>query len=162
MTTQIKGDLLQSNDRGTLAMVFREPCGVILGIAPWNAPIILGIRAFITPLICGNTVILKASENSPRTQYLLVDAFREAGLPAAVLSFSCCPRSSASVVTEAMIGHPSVQRVNFTGSTAVGRIIAAMSAKYLKPTILEVCYPLIFDLICCIGVSLLTKKTARW
>ncbi|KAL1897847.1 hypothetical protein Sste5346_003699 [Sporothrix stenoceras] len=137
MTTQIKGDLLQSNDRGTLAMVFREPCGVILGIAPWNAPIILGIRAFITPLICGNTVILKASENSPRTQYLLVDAFRQAGLPAGVLSFICCPRTSASVVTEAMVGHPAVQRVNFTGSTAVGRIIAAMSAKYLKPTILE-------------------------
>ncbi|KAH8889271.1 salicylaldehyde dehydrogenase [Thozetella sp. PMI_491] len=137
MATQIKGELLQSNDRGTLAMVFREPCGVILGIAPWNAPIILGIRAFITPLVCGNTVVLKASESSPYTQYLLVDSFRKAGLPPGVLNFVCCPRNLAPVVTESMIAHPAVQRVNFTGSTAVGRIIAHMSAKYLKPAMLE-------------------------
>jgi len=137
MTTQIKGEIMQSNDKGTLAMVFKEPCGVILGIAPWNAPIILGIRAFITPLICGNTVILKASEASPYTQYLLVDTFRKAGLPKGVLSFVCCPRSSAASVTETMVKHPAVQRVNFTGSTAVGRIIASMCAKYFKPVLLE-------------------------
>lgn len=99
---------------------------------------ILGIRAFITPLVCGNTVILKASESSPYTQYLLVDCFRKAGLPAGVLNFICCPRQSAGVVTEAMVKHSAVQRVNFTGSTAVGRIIGAMCAKYLKPVVLEV------------------------
>ncbi|KIW10080.1 hypothetical protein PV08_11040 [Exophiala spinifera] len=137
MTTQVKGEILQSNHQGTLALVFKEPCGVILGIAPWNAPIILGIRAFITPLICGNTVVLKASEASPYTQYLLVDSFRKAGIPDGVLNFVCCPRSSAASVTEAMVSHPAVQRVNFTGSTAVGRIIASMCAKYLKPVVLE-------------------------
>ncbi|KAH8655286.1 salicylaldehyde dehydrogenase [Xylariales sp. PMI_506] len=137
MVTQIKGEILQSNDHGTLAMVFKEPCGVILGIAPWNAPIILGVRAFITPLVCGNTVVLKASESSPLTQYLVVDCFRRAGLPAGVLNFICCPRTSAGKVTEAMVGHAAVQRVNFTGSTAVGRIIATMCAKYLKPVVLE-------------------------
>ena len=136
-------------------MVFKEPCGVVLGVAPWNAPIvslltktqgcqslraiqILGIRAFITPLICGNTVILKASEASVYTQYLLVDIFRQAGLPPGVLNFICCPRENAAGVTEAMIKHVAVARVNFTGSTAVGRIIAAMCAKYLKPVVLEV------------------------
>jgi benzaldehyde dehydrogenase (NAD) len=99
---------------------------------------ILGMRAFIVPLICGNTVVLKASESSPYTQYLLVDSFRKAGLPDGVLNFICCPRTSAAAVTEAMIRHPAVQRVNFTGSTPVGRIIAAMCAKYLKPVMLEV------------------------
>jgi benzaldehyde dehydrogenase (NAD) len=66
-----------------------------------------------------------------------VDSFRKAGLPAGVLNFICCPRSEAAAVTEAMIKHPAVQRVNFTGSTAVGRIISSMCAKYLKPVILE-------------------------
>jgi len=137
MATHVRGEVVQSNEKGSLALVFREPCGVVLGIAPWNAPIILGIRAFITPLVCGNTVVLKASESSPYTQYLLVDSFRRAGLPNGVLNFICCPRSSAASTTEAMVKHPAVQRVNFTGSTAVGRVVASMCAKYLKPVLLE-------------------------
>lgn len=92
----------------------------------------------MTPLVCGNTVVLKASESSPYTQYLLVDTFRKAGLPPGVLNFICCPRENAASVTEAMVGHNAVARVNFTGSTAVGRIIGAMCAKYLKPVVLEV------------------------
>ncbi|KAL6357086.1 hypothetical protein LRP88_10704 [Fusarium phalaenopsidis] len=137
MATQVKGELLPSNEKGLLTMVFKEPCGVVLGIAPWNAPIILGIRAIITPLACGNTVILKGSESSPYTQYLLVDYFLRAGLPPDALTYICCPRSSAARVTEAMVSHPAVRRVNFTGSTAVGRLIAATCAKHLKPSILE-------------------------
>jgi acyl-CoA reductase-like NAD-dependent aldehyde dehydrogenase len=137
MVTQIKGDILPSNDKGTIALVFKEPVGVVLGIAPWNAPIILGIRAFITAIVCGNTAILKASEASPYTQYLIVDCFREAGLPAGVLNFVCCPRTSAAAVTEAMVAHDAVARVNFTGSTAVGRIIGTLCAKYMKPVLLE-------------------------
>ncbi|KAF4423764.1 Vanillin dehydrogenase [Fusarium acutatum] len=137
MATQIKGELLQSNSKGTTAMVFKEPCGVVLGIAPWNAPIILGTRAFVIPIICGNTAVLKASEASPYTQYLIVDSFLEAGLPDGVLNYICCPRKMAPSVTENMIGHPAVQRVNFTGSTAVGRMIATLCARYLKPAMLE-------------------------
>lgn len=137
MVTQIKGDILPSNDKGMLALVFKDPVGVVLGIAPWNAPIILGIRAFITPIVCGNTAVLKASEASPYTQYLIVDCFRQAGLPPGVLNFICCPRTAAAEVTEAMIAHDAVARVNFTGSTAVGRIIGKICAKYLKPSVLE-------------------------
>lgn len=137
MVTQIKGDILPSNDKGMLAFVFKDPVGVVLGIAPWNAPIILSIRAFITPIVCGNTVVLKASESSPYTQYLVADCFREAGLPPGVLNFICCPRTSAAAVTETMVAHDAVTRINFTGSTAVGRIISNMCAKYLKPVVLE-------------------------
>jgi acyl-CoA reductase-like NAD-dependent aldehyde dehydrogenase len=137
MVTQIKGDILPSNDKGMLAFVFKEPVGVVLGIAPWNAPIILSIRSFITPIVCGNTAILKASESSPYTQYLVADCFRQAGLPAGVLNFICCPRNSAAAVTEAMVAHDAVTRVNFTGSTAVGRIIGNMCARYMKPVVLE-------------------------
>ncbi|HVW70926.1 MAG TPA: aldehyde dehydrogenase family protein, partial [Steroidobacteraceae bacterium] len=71
MTTQISGELIPSDVPGSLAMGVRQPAGVVLGIAPWNAPIILGVRAIAMPLACGNTVILKASEVCPATHRLI-------------------------------------------------------------------------------------------
>ena len=67
LTTQITGEVIPSDKPGLLSLALREPVGVVLGIAPWNAPVILGCRAIATPLACGNTVILKASERCPRT-----------------------------------------------------------------------------------------------
>lgn len=66
LTTQIVGETIPSDKPGCLAMTVREPVGVCLGIAPWNAPVILGVRAIATALACGNTVVLKASENAPQ------------------------------------------------------------------------------------------------
>ncbi len=80
LTTQISGEVIPSDKPGCMAMAMREPAGVVLGIAPWNAPIILGVRAIAVPLACGNTVVLKASELCPRTHGLIVAAFAEAGL----------------------------------------------------------------------------------
>ena len=80
LTTQIGGEVIPSDKPGCIAMALREPAGVVLGIAPWNAPIILGVRAIAMPLACGNTVVLKASEICPRTHALIVEAFAEAGL----------------------------------------------------------------------------------
>src|SRR5277367_142917 len=79
LTTQISGEVIPSDKPGCIALAIREPAGVVLGIAPWNAPIILGVRAIAVPLACGNTVILKASELCPRTHGLIVEAFIEAG-----------------------------------------------------------------------------------
>ena len=86
ITTQISGEVIPSDKPGCLAMALREPVGVILGIAPWNAPIILGVRAIAAPLACGNSVILKASEICPRTHELIVEAFAEAGFPDGVVN----------------------------------------------------------------------------
>ena len=61
ITTQISGELIPSNVPGSQAMAVRQAAGVVLGIAPWNAPVILGVRAIATPLACGNTVVLKPS-----------------------------------------------------------------------------------------------------
>ena len=80
LTTQIQGDVIPSNVPDNLAMGIRVPCGVVVGIAPWNAPIILGTRAVATPLACGNTVILKASEQCPATHHLIGEVLVEAGL----------------------------------------------------------------------------------
>ena len=137
LTTQVAGEVIPSDVPGSLAMGVRQPAGVVLGIAPWNAPVILGVRAIATPLACGNTVILKGSENCPRTHQLIVEAFEEAGFPAGVVNYITNAPSDAGAVVEAMVAHPAVRRVNFTGSTRVGRIIAQTCAKYLKPVVLE-------------------------
>ncbi|WP_298233349.1 aldehyde dehydrogenase [uncultured Azohydromonas sp.] len=137
LTTQISGEVIPSNVPGSLAMAVRQPAGVVLGIAPWNAPVILGVRAIATPLACGNTVVLKGSELSPATHGLIIEALQEAGLPPGVVNFVTNAPADAGAVVEAMVAHPAVRRVNFTGSTRVGRIIGALCAKHLKPAVLE-------------------------
>jgi len=137
LTTQISGELIPSDVPGSLAMGVRQPAGVVLGIAPWNAPVILGVRAIALPLACGNTVVLKGSEVCPATHGLIVEVLQEAGLPMGVVNFVTNAPADAGAVVEAMIAHPKVRRVNFTGSTHVGKIIAATCARYLKPAVLE-------------------------
>lgn len=137
LTTQVSGEVIPSDVPGSLAMAVRQPAGVVLGIAPWNAPVILGVRAIATPLACGNTVILKGSENCPRTHSLIVEALQEAGFAPGVVNYVTNAPADAGTVVEAMVAHPAVRRINFTGSTRVGRIIAATCARYLKPVVLE-------------------------
>lgn len=137
ITTQISGEVIPSDKPGCLAMALREPVGVILGIAPWNAPIILGVRAIAVPLACGNAVILKASETCPRTHALIIEAFAEAGFPDGVVNVVTNAPADAGEVVGALIDAPAVKRINFTGSTAVGRIVAKRAAEHLKPCLLE-------------------------
>ncbi len=137
LTTQISGEVIPSDKPGCLAMGLKEPVGVILGIAPWNAPIILGVRAIAVPLACGNTVILKASETCPRTHQLIIEAFAEAGFPEGVVNVVTNAPEDAAAVVGALIDAPEVKRINFTGSTHVGRIIAKRAAEHLKPCLLE-------------------------
>lgn len=137
LTTQIAGEVIPSDKAGCLSMALKEPVGVILGIAPWNAPIILGVRAIAVPLACGNAVILKASETCPRTHALIIDAFAEAGFPDGIVNLVTNAPADAGTVVGALIDAPEVRRINFTGSTAVGRIIAQRAAMHLKPCLLE-------------------------
>ena len=137
LTTQIAGEVIPSDVPGSLAMGIRQPAGVVLGIAPWNAPVILGVRAICVPLACGNTVVLKGSENCPRTHQLIVQAFVDAGFAPGVVNYITNAPADAGAVVEAMVAHPAVRRVNFTGSTKVGKIVAMTCAKHLKPVLLE-------------------------
>jgi acyl-CoA reductase-like NAD-dependent aldehyde dehydrogenase len=137
LTTQIKGETIPTDKPGALSMTLRQPVGAVLSIVPWNGPVILGARAIAYPLACGNTVIFKGSESSPRTHALLAEAFYDAGLPAGVLNFLISAPEDASAVTEALVAHDVVRRVNFTGSTKVGRMIAQTCASHLKRALLE-------------------------
>jgi acyl-CoA reductase-like NAD-dependent aldehyde dehydrogenase len=137
MTTQITGDVIPSDVPGSLAMGISQPVGVVLGIAPWNAPVILGTRAIAMPLACGNTVILKASELCPAIHHLIGECLREAGAPEGVVNVVTNAPEDAPEIVETLIAHPAIRRINFTGSTRVGRIIAQLGAKHLKPVLLE-------------------------
>ncbi|MBX5167631.1 MULTISPECIES: aldehyde dehydrogenase [unclassified Rhizobium] len=137
MTTQISGEIIPSDKPGTLAMGVRQAAGVCLAIAPWNAPVILATRAIAMPIACGNTVILKASEQCPGTHRLIATVLTEAGLPAGVINVLTNAPEDAPEIVAALIAHPAVKRVNFTGSTKVGRIIAETCGRHLKPALLE-------------------------
>jgi acyl-CoA reductase-like NAD-dependent aldehyde dehydrogenase len=121
----------------TYSVSIRQPAGVCLAIAPWNAPILLAVRSIALALACGNTVILKTSELCPATQRLLGDVFHQVGLPDGVLNIISNAPADASLIVETLIAHPVVRRVNFTGSTRVGRIIAQIAARHLKRCLLE-------------------------
>jgi len=137
LTTQITGEVIPSDKPGLLSMALREPVGVVLGVAPWNAPVILGCRAIASPLACGNTVIFKASERCPRTHGLIVEAFADAGFAQGVVNLVTNEPGDAAEVVGALIDHPAVQRINFTGSTEAGRTVAKRAAEQLKPVLLE-------------------------
>lgn len=119
------------------AMILKEPYGVVLSIAPWNAAYYLGFRAITYALAAGNTVVLKGSELSPRCHWAIGSVFKEAGLPDGVLNVLTHRPQDAAEVTTTLIEHPAVKKINFTGSTAVGRIIAATAGKNLKPVLME-------------------------
>jgi acyl-CoA reductase-like NAD-dependent aldehyde dehydrogenase len=115
----------------------RQPLGVCVGIAPWNAPVILGARSIIWPLAFGNTVILKGSEQSPRVHGEIVRALADAGAPEGVIGYITNDPADAPEIVAALIEHPQTAHINFTGSSKVGAIIASKAAPLLKRTLLE-------------------------
>jgi len=137
LVTHILGEVIPSDVPGSLAMGVRQPAGVVLSIAPWNAPVILAVRAIATPLACGNTVVLKGSELCPKTHELIVEALNDAGFLPGVINYVTNAPADAGLIVDALISHPAVKRVNFTGSTRVGRLVAQSCANHLKPSLLE-------------------------
>jgi acyl-CoA reductase-like NAD-dependent aldehyde dehydrogenase len=128
---------IPSHIPGKRAMAVRQPVGAVVGIVPWNAPVVLGVRAVAAPLAYGNTVVLKASEQCPRTHAAIVDALTDAGLPRGAIGLVTNEPADAAEVVEELIAHPAVRRISFTGSTRVGRIVAEKAGRHLKRVILE-------------------------
>ncbi|KAI0642107.1 aldehyde dehydrogenase [Trametes meyenii] len=137
VTMRLRGETAPSIIPGGQAITQRRAIGPILSIVPWNAPMILCLRAVAVPIVCGNTVVLKTSEMSPRMQAILVEAFAKAGLPAGVLNCLSTSKEDAAARTTELIANPAIRKVNFTGSDVTGRLIAIEAAKYLKPCVLE-------------------------
>ena len=131
------GEVIPSDVPGKLAMGVRAPAGVVVAIAPWNAPVILSARSVATPLAYANTVVLKASEECPRTHAAVVKVLVDAGLPDGVINLITNDPADAGDVVDELIAHPATRRINFTGSTKVGRIIAENAGRHLKRVLLE-------------------------
>lgn len=128
---------IPSHIPGKRAKVVRQPVGVVVGIAPWNAPVILGVCAVAAPLAYGNTVVLKASELCPRTHAAIIDVLRDAGVPSGAVNLVTNRPEDAAEVVDELIRLPAVRRISFTGSTPVGRIVAETAARHLKRVLLE-------------------------
>ncbi|HEY6377642.1 MAG TPA: aldehyde dehydrogenase family protein, partial [Candidatus Dormibacteraeota bacterium] len=132
------GQILPSDLPGAFAMGVRRPAGVVGAIAPWNAALILSARALAAPLVFGNTVVLKPSEESPWVGGLLwAEIFAEAGLPSGVLNVATHAPGEAAPIGDELVENPQVRRLNFTGSTATGRKLAEAAGRHLKRVVLE-------------------------
>ncbi|KAF8520725.1 aldehyde dehydrogenase [Hysterangium stoloniferum] len=138
MATTLQGKTFPSasNPKGTV-LIEKRAFGTVFAISPFNAPIILAVRAVGVPLLCGNTVVLKSSELSPLCAEIVVQVLYEAGLPKGVLNLLHVSAENAPRIVAEIIGHKLIRHINFTGSDRVGKIIAGEAAKYLKPCVLE-------------------------
>jgi aldehyde dehydrogenase (NAD+) len=137
ITYQPTGEILPS-DHAKVNMIVRVPLGVVSVISPWNFPLILSMRGAAFAMALGNTVVLKPSEETPVAGGLfLAELFEEAGLPEGVLNVVTCSRENVEAVGDELVTHPLVRGVSFTGSTAVGRQVAAKAASHLKRFAME-------------------------
>ncbi|KAJ4049071.1 hypothetical protein NW756_006286 [Fusarium oxysporum] len=135
--TALEGRVPTLQDPSAGAIVVKEPFGVILAIAPWNAPYALGFRSVAWAIAAGNSVVFKGSELSPRTLWAVGSVLQEAGLPDGVLNFLTCTPQNAPSVTKTLIENQEVKKINFTGSSGIGRVIARLAGDNLKPILLE-------------------------
>ena len=112
----------------------REPLGVVGAITPWNFPLMLAVWKIAPALACGNTVVIKPASNTALSLLKFAEYAKEAGLPAGVLNVI---PGRGSVVGNAIVDHPGVDAIAFTGSTEVGKQLMARAAKTLKKVSLE-------------------------
>jgi acyl-CoA reductase-like NAD-dependent aldehyde dehydrogenase len=116
------------------SLIVKEPVGVVGCITPWNYPLHQIVAKVGPALAAGCTVVLKPAEIAPLSALMLADAAHEIGLPAGVFNVVCGP---GRVVGEAIVGHPDVDMVSFTGSLAAGRRVASLAGEGIKKVCLE-------------------------
>lgn len=132
------GEVVQSDTPGVFAMAVRRPLGVVAGISPWNGALALGFRTVVAPLVCGNTMVLKPSEEAPLSAGLLMgEVFTEAGFPAGVLNVITHAPGAVQPIADVLFESRDVRAYNFTGSSATGAALAARAGQHLKRIALE-------------------------
>jgi acyl-CoA reductase-like NAD-dependent aldehyde dehydrogenase len=132
------GEVIRSDTPGTFALALRRPLGVVAGISPWNGAQVLAWRTVVNPLAFGNTVVLKPSEEAPVSAGLLVaEILQEAGFPPGVVNVVTHAPGEAVPIADEFFERPEVRCINFTGSSATGRILAERAGRALKRCVLE-------------------------
>ncbi|MGD0557733.1 MAG: aldehyde dehydrogenase family protein [Streptosporangiaceae bacterium] len=132
------GEVIRSDIPGTFAMALRRPLGVVAGISPWNGAHVLAWRTVVNPLAFGNTVVLKPSEEAPVSAGLIVaEILDEAGFPPGVVNVVTHAPGDAVPIADEFFERDEVRCINFTGSSATGRILAERAGRALKRCVLE-------------------------
>lgn len=132
------GEVLPSDTPGRFAMAVRKPLGVVAGFTPWNGAFNLAWRTAALPMAFGNTVVMKPSEEAPVSAGLLhAEIAHEAGFPAGALNVVVHAPGEAAAISDVFMASPYVRCINFTGSAATARILAAQAGQALKPVVLE-------------------------
>jgi len=135
---QANGELIPADLPGAMYMAIRQPVGVVAGIAPWNAPLILSLRSICLPVAYGNTAVLKPSmESAAAGGVVIAEVFHEAGFPKGVLNLVTNGPGKSGEVGDEFIENPKVRRISLTGSTTVGRELAEKAGRHLKRVALE-------------------------
>jgi succinate-semialdehyde dehydrogenase/glutarate-semialdehyde dehydrogenase len=128
------GRIIPPRDPNVLQMVTREPLGIVAAFSPWNFPVAQAARKISAALAAGCPIILKGPEDTPASCALLVQAFADAGVPAGILSLVY---GDPATISDHLIAHPAVRKVSFTGSTAVGKLLAAKAGAQMKRCTME-------------------------
>jgi acyl-CoA reductase-like NAD-dependent aldehyde dehydrogenase len=132
------GEIVPSDTPGVFAMAIRKPLGVVAGISPWNGALALGLRTVVCPLACGNTVVLKPSEDAPICAGLVIgEILHEAGFPSGVVNVITHAPEEVGPIADQLFESRAVRAYNFTGSSATGSMLAARAGKHLKRIALE-------------------------
>jgi len=135
---QANGEIIPSDLPDAFYMAIRQPVGVVAGIGPWNAPLILSLRSICMPIAYGNTAVLKPStEASISGGIVIAQVFHEAGFPKGVLNVVTNGPGRSAEIGDELIENPKVRRINMTGSSAVGRQLAEKAGRHLKRVALE-------------------------
>jgi acyl-CoA reductase-like NAD-dependent aldehyde dehydrogenase len=134
LAKSLRGGYVPNLDENAHGLVLKRPLGVVVAIVPWNFPTTLLGNKLGPALVCGNTLVAKPAETTPLTTLRIAELMHEAGLPDGVFQVIT---GKGSVLGEALVTHPDVAKVAFTGSTPVGKHVAELAARGVKRVTLE-------------------------
>ena len=128
------GRVIPARADGVLQIVVREPVGPVAAFTPWNFPINQAVRKVSAALCTGNSVILKGPEDTPASCAELIKAYLDAGVPGDVVQLVY---GDPGTISSYLIAHPVIRKMSFTGSTAVGKQLAALAGQHMKRATME-------------------------
>ncbi len=130
----LRGGYVPNLDEGKYGIILKRPIGIVAAIVPWNFPVSLMGNKIGPALVAGNTVIVKPASTTPLTDIRVIQLLNEAGLPPGVLNIVTGP---GGTVGDAILSHPKIRKIGFTGATVTGRHVMEVAAQTIKRVTLE-------------------------
>ena len=128
------GRVIPGRSAGVHQFTIMEPIGPVVGFAPWNFPLIQAVKKVAGALAAGCSVVLKGASEAPSCSVELMRAFQDAGVPAGAVNLIF---GDSAMISQALISHPLIRKISFTGSTPVGKKLAALAGQYMKRSTME-------------------------